>query len=126
MRLVIYGNPATKKNHQRIVYVKGSQRVIQSSRYVAYEKEAVAQIQSVILHPLMIETPINVKCTYFMETRRKVDLSNLISATSDVLVKAGVIKDDNSDIIKSYDGCRVAHDKELPRVEIEITEVCND
>jgi Holliday junction resolvase RusA-like endonuclease len=50
-------------------------------------------------------------------------LSNLIEAAQDVLVKAGVIEDDNYKYIKSLDGCRVEFDKKNPRTEIEIEEV---
>lgn len=60
------------------------------------------------------------KCVYYMPTRHKVDLCNLLAATCDILVKANVIEDDNSKIIVSHDGSRVLYDKENPRVEIEI------
>ena len=45
---------------------------------------------------------------------------NLEAAADDLLVSAGVIKDDNSNIIKSHDGTRVLYDKENPRTEIYI------
>lgn len=57
-----------------------------------------------------------------MPTRHRVDLVNLLEATSDILVKASVIEDDNVNIVKSHDGTRVLYDKETPRVEVEITE----
>ena len=58
-----------------------------------------------------------------MPTRHRVDLTNLLNATNDILVKAGVLEDDNCKIVVSHDGSRVFYDKENPRVEIEITEV---
>jgi Holliday junction resolvase RusA-like endonuclease len=51
-----------------------------------------------------------------------VDLVNLVEATCDILVDAGVLVDDNSGIVTSHDGSRVLYDKTDPRVEIEITE----
>lgn len=57
---------------------------------------------------------------YYMATRRKVDLANLIEATCDILVKAGVLADDNSKIVAAHDGSRVELDRKNPRVEIEI------
>jgi Holliday junction resolvase RusA-like endonuclease len=60
-----------------------------------------------------------------MGTHRKCDLTNLLEAIDDVLVKAGVIEDDNYTIIASHDGSRVHYDKENPRTEIIITEVKN-
>ena len=70
-----------------------------------------------------IDYPVNIKALYFMPTRRKVDLCNLHEALCDVLVKYGVIEDDNSRIVVSMDGSRVLYDKYNPRTEVEIVEV---
>jgi len=58
-----------------------------------------------------------------MDTRRRVDLTNLLEGLDDMLVKAEVIEDDNRDFIASHDGSRVYWDKENPRIEVEITKV---
>lgn len=47
-------------------------------------------------------------------------MTNLQEGTDDILTEVGVIKDDNSKIIKSHDGSRVYFDKENPRTEIWI------
>lgn len=70
-----------------------------------------------------INTPINMKVLYYMPTRHRVDLVNLLEATCDILVKAGVLEDDNCRIVVSHDGSRVLYDKENPRAEIYIEEV---
>lgn len=69
-----------------------------------------------------INAPVNIKCVFYMPTKRKVDLANLISAAMDTLVHYGVIEDDNSDIVVSNDGSRVYYDKHEPRTEIFIEE----
>lgn len=51
------------------------------------------------------------------------DLTNLLEALDDMLVKAGVIEDDNRDILASHNGSLVLYDKTMPRIEIEITKV---
>lgn len=56
-----------------------------------------------------------------MNARRKVDALNLGEALDDILIKYGVIEDDNCLIVASHDGSRVFYDKENPRTEIEIT-----
>ena len=61
-----------------------------------------------------------------MQTRRKVDLTNLHEALHDILVKYGVLEDDNFKIIQSTDGSRVSYDKWHPRTEVEITRVGDD
>ena len=55
-----------------------------------------------------------------MQTRRRVDLLNLLEATLDILVDARILEDDNSNIVGGHDGSRVLYDKENPRTEIFI------
>ena len=62
------------------------------------------------------------RCLFYMKTRRKVDLTNLLEAADDVLVKYHVLVDDNSQIVAGHDGSRVLYDKSNPRIEIDITE----
>lgn len=69
---------------------------------------------------------MNMRCIYYMATRRKVDLANLIEATCDILVKAGVLEDDNCRIVAAHDGSRVDYDKANPRAEIWIEEMEDD
>ena len=61
-----------------------------------------------------------------MPTRRRVDLVNLIEATTDILVKARVLEDDHCRIVAGHDGSRVVYDKENPRAEITITALEDD
>lgn len=121
MKFTIYGNPITKKNTPRIVTKKlpngkSIPFILPSEAYVKYEKEAKQYVPTIDT----INYPIILKCNYFMETKRKCDLVNLLQATSDVLVKYKVLEDDNYTIITSYDGSSVDYDKDNPRVEIEI------
>lgn len=69
---------------------------------------------------------VNVKAVYYRATRHRVDLCNLHECLCDVLVKHGVVEDDNSNIIVTMDGSRVLYDKENPRTEVEITEIADE
>ena len=51
------------------------------------------------------------------------DLTNLLESIDDVLVRAGVLKDDHSGIIVSHDGSRVLYDKDNPRTVLFIREM---
>lgn len=125
MRLTLYGDPVTKKNSQRILYKftkfgRKTPFIAPSKAYVDYEMECLRQIK----RPRSpISARVNVKCVYYMKTARRVDLANLIEATTDILVKARVLEDDNSKIVAAQDGSRVDYDKQNPRVEIWIEEM---
>ena len=117
MNIIIPIAPTTKKNSNQIVKAKGRYMIIPSAKYKKYEKECGQYMP--MIDP--IDEPCNVQCVYYMPTRRRVDLSNLLSCTLDVLVKYKVLADDNSNIVATMDGSRVDYDKENPRTEITIT-----
>ena len=96
LKIVIPGNPVTKKNHSNFVTipVKGSTRcpackkfhktmtrLLPSKAYTAYQAEAVGYLPMM----LPIDQPVNVKCLYYMATKHRVDLTNLIAATHDIV-----------------------------------------
>ena len=121
IKIVIPIQPITKKNHQQIVQNRATGRkfVIPSSQYTKYENECSWHLK-LQYKADPIECPVNVKALYYMGTRKKVDLTNLMEATHDVLVTCGVLADDNSKVICSVDGSRVLYDKASPRTEIYI------
>ena len=122
MKFTISLAPVTKKNSQQIFRKKdGGVVVAPSKAYKAYEHSA-----GWFLKPLGIDYPVNIKAVFYMEARRRVDITNLLSALHDVLVKYGVITDDSANIVVSVDGSRVMYDKQNPRTEVEITEACHD
>ena len=118
MTITLAGDPRTKKNSQRLVVVGGRHIPLTSRAYAEYEADCLAQITGD--KKKGIDFPVNVCCVYYMATRRRVDLVNLLEATDDILVKGGVLHDDNSGIIASHDGSRVYYDKQHPRTEIMI------
>lgn len=122
IKLVIKGKPITKKNSMRMVTNKKTGRVfpIPSKQFVEYQKLFLSQVKR---PKQTIDQPVNVQAVYYMPTRHRVDITNLLSATHDLLVDAGVLEDDNSKIVVGVDGSRVLYDKEHPRVEITIQEV---
>ena len=115
-------SPITKKNHQEIVKnpKTGKPFVIPSRQYKEYEKSAMWFIPK---PQKPIGEPVNVRCLFFLPTRRKGDLTNYLEAIDDVMVKCGLLEDDNYTVIQSHDGSRVLYDKENPRTEIVITSV---
>lgn len=116
MKIVILGQPRTKKNSSQIAF-KGNKRVILPSKaFKEYEKVALMQLGRV----QVVHGPVSVLCRYYLQNRAHwPDLVGLLQATSDILQAAGVIDDDK--YIVNYDGSKIAGiDKDRPRAEITI------
>lgn len=124
MNFVIKLPPISKKNSQQIMINRATGRpfIMPSKQYKEYEKAAMWFIPK-LRQAQPIDYPVNVKCLFYMPTRRKCDLTNMLEAIDDVMVKAGLLEDDNYTIIQSHDGSRVMYDKENPRTEVTITAI---
>lgn len=110
--------PISKKNHQQILKNKktGKYFVAPSKQYRDYERDAMWFIPK----GKQIDYPVNIKCLFYMPTKRPCDLTNMLESVDDVMVKAGLLKDDNYKIVVSHDGSRVLYDKFNPRTEVYI------
>ena len=83
--------PVTKKNHQQIMRSSktGKPFVMPSAEYRQYEAQSVwhckrAAISAGVHKP--IDTPCEVRCLFYMPSRRRVDLTNLLESADDALV----------------------------------------
>lgn len=115
MKFTIPIEPRTKKNSQQLIIAGGRPMIIPSKQYKAFEKDAIWFVPK-----SQIDYSVNVKALFYMKTKRRVDLVNLLEALDDVLVVGGCLIDDNCKIISSHDGSRVLYDKLNPRIEVEI------
>lgn len=113
--------PITKKNSQQILTNPKTGRpfIMPSKKYKEYERDAVWFLKP--MPPRPIECRVNVKCLFYLPTRRRTDLTNLLEAVDDLLVHAGIIADDHYGIVAAHDGSRCFVDKDNPRTEITIT-----
>lgn len=133
IRYTIQGDPRTKKNSMMIAG-KGrrcpvckkfeKQWVRQGKAHSTYAEAARWQLRP--SPPKPIDCPVNVRCLFYMKTRRIVDSLNLLATIDDLLVESGILADDNSRIVVGHDGSRVLHDPLNPRVEITITKIPAD
>ena len=124
INIKIPGNPRTKKNSQRIVRNGKRNFILPSKAFMDYQEQCGYLIPSKYRN-ISLASHLNIKVVYYMGTRHKVDLTNLLSATMDILVKYSIIEDDNKDIAHSNNGSIVRYDKINPRCEIEIADLDN-
>lgn len=117
--------PISKKNSQQILINRATGRpfISPSKKYKEYEKQAGWYIPR---REKPIDFPVNVKCVFYMPTKRKCDLTNLLEAIDDVMVKYELLADDNFSVIESHDGSRILYDKDNPRTEVTICKVCQE
>lgn len=115
-------NPKTKKNNQKIIKNPRTKAlmIVQSDSYKKYEKDAGWFLRK---PSEPISQPVNIKCVFYRDSARRCDLTNLLEAIDDILIKYGVIADDTFTIIRSHDGSRVYIDREHPRTEIVIEDI---
>ena len=123
VKFVIPLPPITKKNSQQILTHPKTGRpfIMPSAKYRQYEREAEWFLKP--RPPRPIECSLNIKCLFYLPTRRRTDLTNLLEAVDDLLVHAGIIADDHYGIVTAHDGSRCYVDKEAPRTEIIITKM---
>lgn len=123
IEFIIPVQPRTKKNSGQIVMRGKYPILLPSKQYQQFEKDCLPYLQEVWRKTGVIDYPVNVQAHYYRDSKRRVDIANLHSALHDVLVKSGLVLDDNRDIIASTDGSRVFYDKYKPRIEVVITEI---
>lgn len=112
----------SKKNSQQIFVNKRTKKrfVTQSDLYKRFEMDCFWYMP-LVKEP--INKQVNLKCTFIVPDRKKRDLINLENAIADILVKYGVIEDDNYTIIQSWDGSRIIYEKGVSKTIIEIEEL---
>lgn len=113
--------PVTKKNHGRIVMCGRYPKLLPSEAYERYTKAAMPFLKSTFRDIGSIDFPVNLKCVFYLDKRRKGDLAGYLQAVQDLLVEVGILADDNRNIVASVDGSAALYDKENPRTEVTIT-----
>lgn len=125
VKFVIPLNPIPKKNNMRIIWNPKTHRpqIIPSKRYTDYEEVAGYYINR--YRPAKpYDGKLEITYKFYRDSNRRVDQTNLCESIDDILVNYGVIKDDDFKTLVSHDGTRVYVDKENPRTEVYIYELC--
>ena len=114
-----------KKNSEQIAFNPRTKKpfIIQSKYYHQFERDCGIFLKRYARH---INTPVNLKCLFIVPDKRKRDLTNLENAIADIMIKYGVIEDDNYNIVAGWDGSRIIYEKGKEEIIIEIEELTND
>ena len=123
MKIVIPLLARPKKNSQQIIWNKNTKKpmIIQSKEYLKFERDCRYFLLK--YQGNKISCPVNIKALFFVPDKIRRDLTNLENAIADILVKYGVLEDDNYNIIQSWDGSRVIYEKGRSETIIEIEKV---
>jgi Holliday junction resolvase RusA-like endonuclease len=125
LRLVILGQPTSKKNSMQLVRVRGRGLPLPSKKYREWMRASKTQVFAVTagISGLPITSPVHLKILAYRHTYRKIDLSNIYAAVEDMLQEYGVLADDA--LVESHDGSRkfLGVPEDEARVEIELEEL---
>lgn len=121
--ITLIGNTPSKKSNQ--IIVKGRTLILPSKRYTEWKKLNMPRLESTYriftIKNIAFKFPIVLKMFFYRGTRHRFDYMNVGQSVADLLRDAGVIPDDNMEIIRPiFLGYK--YDKDNPRCEIEIEE----
>lgn len=103
LEITLEGTIPSKKNSKRIVGRGKRMFIISSKNYLEWEKEKADEIYGQPDEINAITTPIRLSITFSSSTKRKWDLSNKVESIQDLLVKVGVLEDDNWSIVQELE-----------------------
>lgn len=115
--MTVYGAPRTKKTSNRVVRAGRFTKVLPSEAFERWEALAVPQMRIAWAGRAPIAHAVNVRAVFYRDAERG-DAVGYYQALADALETAGVLVNDKH--IVSWDGSRLAKDKNRPRVEVEI------
>ena len=113
--ITIYGRIPSKKNSKIMVCFGKTPRLLPSSKYNQWHKDASKQLKGI--KPIKNNKLI---LEFYFPDNRKTDLSNKTESIMDLLVDNGIIEVDNFFIVPSLKLNACGIDKEYPRCEIQI------
>lgn len=118
MRMVLYGRVPSKKNSKRLV-MRGTKRfLIPSQAHEDWHGEQMALLGDGYSGRKPIEVVDHITLTFYPGDKRAGDLSNKAESVMDLLVDAGILKDDNWFVVPKLVLNMGGVDKAQPRVEV--------
>lgn len=120
IRITLFGSVPSKKNSKRRIRRGNHIFMVPSLNHEVWHTQHMGTLAEFAYSKNPIKTVKEIIIDFYVENKRKADLSNKAESIMDLLVDASVIEDDNffvvPRLILNYKG----QDKEKPRAEIDI------
>ena len=100
INIKLTGNIPPKKNARQLVYVRGRPLFLPSKRHKEWEQDALTQLKAQETPVLGLSEGVSITYNLKAKDRRKKDASNTIESINDLLVKYGILEDDNWFVIE--------------------------
>lgn len=117
LEITFNGHVPSKKNSLRRAMVRGRLLTIPSKQYMAWEKSMLSELRSQV-RPM--RSPVRIIARYFPGRLQKFDMGNGQESIHDLLVKLGVLTDDNLFELQSFTCELGGLDQGAERVEVEV------
>lgn len=119
VEIIILGQTPAKKNSRRGAVRNGRIMNFPSKIYEAWHKDALIQLKT--QYKGQAEGKVTIAYQFYVKDNRARDLDNMIASINDVLVDAGLIKDDSWQCV-AIGAADAEYDKDNPRAVIWIGE----
>lgn len=119
MKITIIGSVPPKKNARQLFVRNGRIVNVPSKRHTEWEQSALVQLKTSVKG--QAEGKVTIAYQFFVKDNRRRDLDNMIASVNDVLVKAGLLEDDDWQHL-AIGGADAEIDKKNPRVTIWLDE----
>ena len=117
-KYTITGDTPSKKNTKK--FQRSSGRTYYSKKFLDWQEIALWELKTQERPDTPIDQTELVVIRFWRKYKHKADNTNLAEAPQDVLVKSGVLLDDNFEVCPYTVQQFMGYDKENPRCEIDI------
>ena len=120
MTITILGSVPAQKNDKRMAINRktGKHFPVTSKAVKEWQKSAALQLMQ---YQGQAEGRASIFYMFYVPDNRERDIDNMVASVNDALVKAGLLKSDSWQYLKSH-GFDAEIDRENPRVELEVKE----
>ena len=119
MKITVLGRIPSKKNNKSALVIRGRAIIITNGKHKKWENDAKRQVLPQVQGMPLPHVPTGrVEFHFYAPDKRRTDLSNKWESVADMLVEAGILEDDNTDILFEILLKFCGVDRENPRAEL--------